>query len=408
MSTALLYDEDPYRKDCSAHIIRIDQCENHPAIVLDQTIFHPQGGGQPGDKGKLVYGKEECVIIDTKKIGNEVFHLFEGNCPEVGTKVKAIIDWEFRYAHMVAHTAEHIFFRALYNATNEKARVEKIDLAPFGGKLFVKSDHITPEILKKATIKINELIMKNKSVSVAFSTKETLFEDFPRARVKLDRIKSDTVRLIVVDSFDVAACSGAHLNNTREIRFFSISKVNITGNTTIISFSVGRKALHNMVNNAIVSLDVSQEIGIEIDKLKPALINMKKESDTMYEKFKKISKELGKSKIDNLQAEKIGNVSIYKEIIPIKNDELIKIANKLKKEDNTVILLGSDLEGAFLVFASHTDLDISQILSQACKLIGGGGGGNASFASGGGRYPEKIQEALDMAYSSITSQISMS
>jgi misacylated tRNA(Ala) deacylase len=105
--TKELFQEDSYQRQCDAVVILV----NEDGIVLDRTVFYPEGGGQPGDSGTLkVADGREIVITNTRKVGARVTHVpLEGAlAPTVGDAVTAEIDWERRYLHMRIHTALHV------------------------------------------------------------------------------------------------------------------------------------------------------------------------------------------------------------------------------------------------------------------------------------------------------------
>ena len=105
--TEELFRKDAYLKSCQATVVSV----NLEGIVLDRTIFYPEGGGQPGDSGRLVTDDGRSItIIDSNKGETGINHIWEeGVSPlSVGDMVTAEIDWERRYLHMRIHTALHV------------------------------------------------------------------------------------------------------------------------------------------------------------------------------------------------------------------------------------------------------------------------------------------------------------
>ena len=105
-----LYYEMPYEREVTATVTAVEG----NMVFFDKTIFYPEGGGQPGDRG--VFNGYE--IVDTRKVGDEVAHIF--NSTEglsVGSEGKLVLDWDHRYAFMKRHSAQHllssIFFRIM-------------------------------------------------------------------------------------------------------------------------------------------------------------------------------------------------------------------------------------------------------------------------------------------------------
>ena len=128
--TIPLYLKDSYLKSCSGEVIEIDEDKS---IVLDQSIFYPTSGGQPGDNGVLLCGDNRCEIISTRKGENGKIILVPANheyVPKLGDHVEQIINWETRYKHMRVHSALHLLSVVIPlpvtggSITDEKGRLD--------------------------------------------------------------------------------------------------------------------------------------------------------------------------------------------------------------------------------------------------------------------------------------------
>ena len=103
--TIELFRNDSYLKSCNSKIIKIDD----NGIKLDQTIFYPEAGGQPGDKGKITIGNEEIEVIDTRYVNNEIIHVVENiSNLNLNDEIECKIDWERRFNIMQVHTSLHL------------------------------------------------------------------------------------------------------------------------------------------------------------------------------------------------------------------------------------------------------------------------------------------------------------
>ncbi len=104
--TEQLYYPHPYMQEFTAKILKVI---NNEFIVLDQTCFYPEGGGQPADHGFLSWGKMKAEVIDVQKVGRVIVHKIKASSPpKEKSAVKGILDWDKRYALMKAHTATHL------------------------------------------------------------------------------------------------------------------------------------------------------------------------------------------------------------------------------------------------------------------------------------------------------------
>ncbi|MHA2092551.1 MAG: alanyl-tRNA editing protein, partial [Candidatus Kariarchaeaceae archaeon] len=113
--TEQVYARDAYTTQLDATVVDVKP----EGIILDRTIFYPQGGGQPSDQGKLISGGSEIPIVALKKQGNVVLHQIDGDV-QVGDDVQCEVDWDYRYKLMKHHTALHILSAVVWDETQAK------------------------------------------------------------------------------------------------------------------------------------------------------------------------------------------------------------------------------------------------------------------------------------------------
>ncbi len=102
--TEELYMEDCYRKEFKAEVIKTGK----NFVVLDKTVFYPEGGGQPSDQGIIKFKGEKTKVTGVKSHKGEIRHMVKGEVPEEGTEVEGELDWERRHKLMRMHTAQHL------------------------------------------------------------------------------------------------------------------------------------------------------------------------------------------------------------------------------------------------------------------------------------------------------------
>lgn len=221
--TRALYAEDAYRRDCEAEVV----AAGPEGVTLDQTVFYPLGGGQPGDTGWLRADDGRAWRVrDTRKgEGGAILHLVEGDdpLPEQGARIRAEIDWAQRYAHMRMHTCLHLLGAVLrYGVTGGQVGAEKSRL-----------DFDTQDEIDKAhvTDAVNALIMANQPVSSRWITDAEL-----DAQPELVRTLSvqpprgvGRIRLLEIRGVDLQPCGGTHVAATGEIGPVEVRKVESKG-----------------------------------------------------------------------------------------------------------------------------------------------------------------------------------
>jgi len=234
--TDLLFRDDAYRREADASVVAVTQTAPRdgsapqPAVVLDQSIFYYESGGQPGDSGELSWDGGRAAIVDTRRDRDSgaILHVLAGDAalPAAGTPVRLTLDWDRRHLHMRYHTALHLICAALPgilatgNAIDtSKARID-FDLSG------VAFDRDATEA------RLNELIAGNHAVTTRWIT-----DDEMAAQPELVRTMSvapptgaGRVRLLAIgEGVDLQPCGGTHVQNTREIGPVKIVKVENKG-----------------------------------------------------------------------------------------------------------------------------------------------------------------------------------
>lgn len=224
MSLATFY-QDSYLKNLTATLTRVDE----DWVELEETIFYPEGGGQPGDTGVFVLpGGGSIRVVDTRK-GDKprtIRHQLEsgnhGLSP--GDEIKISIDWNRRYRLMRMHTSMHLLGSIIpMPVTGGQVGVEKSRLD------FDLGDHQVDK--EDLTIKMNQLVEAAHPISFESITEAELDENPSLVRtmsVQPPRGVGD-IRMVRVQEVDFQPCGGTHVNNSSEVGRVLISKVENKG-----------------------------------------------------------------------------------------------------------------------------------------------------------------------------------
>lgn len=219
--TRELFREDSYAKTCTATVTTTG--DSH--VCVDQTIFYPLGGGQPGDTGTVTWDDVTARIVDTRYVDGDIGHILEEGVtpPAPGTAVTMAIDWERRYRHMRMHTAMHLLGAVLhYGVTGGNISADKSRLD------FDMEDTVDKEAVGKA---LTALVAANHAVSCRWITEEELDANPELVRtmsVQPPRGKG-AIRLLEIEGVDLQPCGGTHLRSTAEVGAVRIGKVEKKG-----------------------------------------------------------------------------------------------------------------------------------------------------------------------------------
>jgi len=220
--TTELFREDSYLRECDAQVTRLED----GGVVLDQTVFYPLGGGQPGDSGTISWDGGSAAIVDTRYgEAGAIRHVLEDGAalPTEGERVHVSLDWDRRYRHMRMHTAMHLLGSVLrYGVTGGNISVEKSRLD------FDMEDTVDKEAVAVA---MKKLVDEDHAVSCRWISDEELDAQPELVRtmsVQPPRGKGK-VRLLEIEGVDLQPCGGTHLKSTAEVGAVRIGKVEKKG-----------------------------------------------------------------------------------------------------------------------------------------------------------------------------------
>ena len=219
--TSEIFRDDPYKKECEAKIL--DFGDNW--IILDQTVFYAEGGGQLGDTGLIKAGQQEIQIENTIKENNLIKHIFNSKFEfETGDNVTCLIDWDRRYNLMKMHTSLHLLC-SLVNA-----KVTGGSVGDGKGRLDFNLDFKpNKEELKD---NLNDLIQGNHDVTISWISTQELDKNpnLVKTMSVLPPRTNGSIRMVRIgDNIDYQPCGGTHVKNTSEIGLVEINKVENKG-----------------------------------------------------------------------------------------------------------------------------------------------------------------------------------
>lgn len=273
LETIHLYDQDAYQTEFSAKVLSCEVNRKNETlydVVLDQTVFFPEEGGQSPDKGEL----NGIQVVDVQICDGIIYHTLEKPL-KVGEVVKGEIDWQHRFNNMQQHSGEHIFSGIVhrkYGYNNVGFHLSnQIVTMDFDGVL-------TETQMEEIEWEVNEVITKNMMISTFFPTKEELKNIEYRSKKEIE----GQVRLVVIGDVDVCACCAPHVKQTGEIGLFKVMQMQNYKGGVRISFLCGFRAIMafrkkaEVVSSLMNCFSTNQEALTEnVEKLKSTNQNLK-------------------------------------------------------------------------------------------------------------------------------------
>jgi alanyl-tRNA synthetase len=394
--TVCLYHSDPTCRQFKSQVAEV----RGDWVVLERTAFYPGGGGQDPDRGTL----SGAAVVEVKKDNGNVLHKVPGHRFTVGETVRGEVDWTRRYDLMKGHTGEHLLFSCLLRVSPE-LKLVKIAITP-EKKSVVVSGELDWDMVSKAEEEVMQAIARELPV-----TERTVGRDDPyltEARVKLERIHGDSVRVVEIGDIDRAACSGVHVGNTREL-----GMVLVTGLTSArpvgdleVEFEVGDRAKARASELALLSLRAAEQLGASPDNMLGALGNIIKEKEKAAAALRKY----GAKALEDLVPSDIAGTKLYSGIFENMDKKTISDAASRFVKERAACVLGTVGERFMLIVACNPSIKIDcvKVLNTALAKAGGRGGGKPSFATGGAPGSEGSEEVMVAAIAALTDLLTSS
>jgi len=213
--TALLYLPDIgscYLREFRAKVLN----NSERGVVLDRTVFHPQGGGQPSDRGFLFHRDMPFQVSSVTKNGGVIHHI-DGWLPDNVTEVEGHIDWTWRYPIMRMHTAQHLVSGVALELFDADTMGERI--SPEESRVDIALQGLDQGMLERLEDRCNQLISHRLSVDICFEEREKLISSQERQRINIELVPRSVqmLRLVRIRGFDETPCAGTHVMNLKEI-----------------------------------------------------------------------------------------------------------------------------------------------------------------------------------------------
>ncbi|GAB4340754.1 MAG: hypothetical protein OHK0038_20260 [Flammeovirgaceae bacterium] len=392
-----------------------DAKQTYFQVVLDQTPFYAESGGQVGDTGLIIAGDKQLKISDTKKENDLIVHItkddvrkFVGEQKEV--KVLAKIDSKRRELITNNHSATHLAHAALRQVLGthvaQKGSLVNDEILRFDFSHFAK---VTDEELEKIEKIVNQKIREN--IPLEVNTNVPIEKAKAMGAMALFGEKyGDFVRVITFDkNYSVELCGGTHVSATGKIGLFKfISESSVAAGVRRIEAITAEKAEEFVKSQNALLQEISELLKNPKD-LKKAVSDLLEERGRLAKELEKYhAKELQVLKnqlIQRAKKSKNGIVDVVLEKIDVPNVDALKtLSFELKQEfRNLFSVLVSNIEDKIHIAVmisdnlTNEDLNASKIVKDLAKIAGGGGGGQAFFATGAGKSLDKAQLILEEA-----------
>jgi alanyl-tRNA synthetase len=379
-------------------------------LVLDRTTFYPEGGGQVGDKGSLVFGNEVVQVMDMIKENDLPIHITNKLPIEKTSPVKTEIDAKRRRLIENNHSATHLLHAALRDVLGDHVQQRGSLLDEHYLRFdFSHFSKVTPEELRKIEDLVNEKIREDIHLQEDRGIPIKVAEQ-AGARMLFGEKYGEKVRMITFDpAYSIELCGGCHVPSTGRIGFFKITSESAVAAGVRRIEAITAKAAEDFVHDQFQLLStIRNELKNPMDVVK-AIRDLQSEIKELRQQLDEveIQKAAGLKKTLLQNTEMVNGIQLIAAEVAIPDQKLLKtLIYQIGQElgDNAFILLGTKAEGKpqLMLYVSgdlvqSRKLHAGQIIKELARSINGGGGGQPFFASAGGTSPDGLADALQQA-----------
>ncbi|MBI4869792.1 MAG: alanine--tRNA ligase [Candidatus Wallbacteria bacterium] len=396
----------------ASRILRwMPQGEEQGAVVLAETPFYAEAGGQVGDRG-TIEGPGLLFRVDkTVKAGEVHLHLgtVESGVPHDGMDVRAQVDLEARAATAKNHTATHLLHAALRQILGTHVQ----QAGSLVGPDRLRFDFTHPKALTaQEMLAIEHIVNAKVREAIPVSKKEMGFDEAKKsgAMALFGEKYGDRVRVISVPGFSTELCGGTHLENTHEVVYFKVvSESSVAANVRRLECLTADGALKLLEDYEDILERSAAQLKTTPLELEARLAQLVEENRRLARELDSARKKMALSSLDDLAASAASLEGLEGKLLAhalegIDVANLRDMADKLDKKLAPAVVVLASVSGDKANFVCKVSkalvdrgLDARQIVSKVAAIAGGGGGGRPDMATAGAKEPGKVPEAIRAA-----------
>ncbi|MBY2477788.1 alanine--tRNA ligase [Clostridioides difficile] len=388
------------------------------SIVLDNTTFYPEGGGQVGDCGLITNGNLVVEVLNTKKgANNSIKHIGVIKSGKIsnGDKVKTLVDGEIRMAAARNHSATHLLHKALKEVLGDHVNQAGSLVTPERLRFDITHfEAISNEELKVIEEKVNNVILASLDIKCDIMNIKEAKEK--GATALFGEKYGDEVRVVSMGDYSTELCGGTHLTNTSQVGMFKIlSEGGVAAGVRRIEAITGKAVYEYLKERDGIISEVCVSLKSKEDNLIQRISSLLEENKNLSKELHDMKAKMSLQSADSIFDSKVevnGVNLITNKFEGMDMDTLRETADNLRdKLGSGVVVLANVVDDKvnFVVTATKDVLDkgihSGNIVREVAKIAGGKGGGRPNMAQAGASDVSKVDQALSYASEVIKTQV---
>ena len=387
--TEKLFYKDAYQTEWITEAEKSEKTGNNYEVILKETYFYPEGGGQPGDRGSI----NGCEVVNTVKNDNgEIIHICSSD-PGSG-RAECSLDWARRWDYMQQHAGQHIISAVLKNELD----INTVSVHQGEEYTSVETDRgeISSAEIDQLNAVCNKLILDNIPVRTFFIDSSEL----PGYPLRRPTDRKGKIRIVELENYDRVACGGVHTAKTGEVRMIHIFSTETLRNHSRVLAKIGDRVLSDYALKSRICSYFTDVLSAPPEELAEKW----RISQEVFQKQKARAAELERKLADVLfrmiTPEEKNGISLCMHCFTGQDTAAVKeTVKKLMDMNRTVFCIGNT-DGGKLLWQVGSSPDINfpfdSIKEEIFRAVSGKGGGKAPLWQGYGDRPDGFSEMADI------------
>lgn len=361
-----LYYKNNYLTEFTTKVVNCIEENEKIKVVLENTAFYPEGGGQPSDIGTI----NGIKVNHVEEKNDVIYHIVE-NKLNIGEIANCKIDFENKFVNMQNHSAEHIISGLVckkYNANNVGFHMGK-DCVTMDFDVLLKEEDI-----REIEILANQAVYKNIEIKSGIYSKEEANKINYRSKKEIN----EDIRLVEVPGYDICACCGVHVTKTGEIGIIKLLYVEKYKSGCRVYMLAGSKALQNYTEEYEVVDKIGSLLSLKHNEIYDGVISLKQEIENLKKEKNKLKNEIFENQVKCLEEQ--DNIILFEK--DLESDDIKILCTKIKEKANKISAVFSENNGIYRFMMMSDNIDLKELSNKFRKELNAKCGGNSVLVQG--------------------------
>jgi alanyl-tRNA synthetase len=407
--------------EADATIRLLKRKEDYCYLILDQTPFYGEAGGQVGDQGEIVLDSLVLNVENTMRYADRIVHIARGFLPDPlpTASVKARVKRDQRMSTARNHTATHLLQAALRQVLGKHVQQSGSLVTPFRLRFdLTHFERIAPEQLKKIERIVNEKIWENIPLQIFYSS----YDEARKlgAMALFGEKYGERVRVIKIDDFSLELCGGTHVTATGQIGMFRIvSESSVAAGIRRIEAVTGEEAYRRSLEDREIIETLAAVVNVPAAELVERVNHLMEQNKSLEKQLQQLHVQSSALQVDEWiqQSRTIDHFNLVVKSVQLDSvDQLKQIGDILRERLRTGVgVLGMILDGKINFLCVVTDdvikrynLKAGEIVKEVAAIAGGSGGGKPHMALAGAKDVDKFESSLSEVETIVRKKIQTS